>query len=32
MAADRQRLTDALHRARQTAGELVNSLDADSFF
>jgi succinate dehydrogenase / fumarate reductase flavoprotein subunit len=32
MAADQRRLTDALRRARRTAGELVNSLDADSFY
>jgi succinate dehydrogenase / fumarate reductase flavoprotein subunit len=32
MAADRNRLTDALRRARGTASELVNSLDADSFY
>jgi succinate dehydrogenase flavoprotein subunit len=32
MAGDRDRLTDALRRARRTAGEFVNSLDADSFF
>ena len=32
MAADRQRLTDALRRAQRTASDLVNSLDADSFY
>jgi succinate dehydrogenase / fumarate reductase flavoprotein subunit len=32
VAADRERLTDALRRARRTASELVNSLDADSFY
>src|SRR5918999_163650 len=32
MAADRHRLTDALLRARHTANDLVDSLDADSFF
>jgi succinate dehydrogenase / fumarate reductase flavoprotein subunit len=32
MAADRGRLTDALRRAGRTANELVNSLDADSFY
>ncbi|HWJ54121.1 MAG TPA: FAD-dependent oxidoreductase, partial [Propionibacteriaceae bacterium] len=32
MAADQHRLTEALRRARRTASELVNSLDADSFY
>jgi hypothetical protein len=32
MATDRHRLTDALRRARRTASELVDSLDADSFY
>ena len=32
MATERHRLTDALRRARDTANELVNSLDADSFY
>jgi succinate dehydrogenase / fumarate reductase, flavoprotein subunit len=32
MATDRHRLTDALRRAQSTASELVNSLDADSFY
>src|SRR5918997_258656 len=30
--ADRQRLTDALRRARHTASELVDSLNADSYY
>ena len=32
MATDRDRLTDALRRARRTANDLVDSLDADSFY
>ncbi len=32
MANDRDRLTDALRRAQRRANDLVDSLDADSFY